>query len=83
MESRELVNGEQLEIGDVVEITPTIGLPYTKTITRVTKTLALAKWTNSYEGKFPRVFLDYTFQVLPREKWRTTRYKVYRSVNGK
>jgi|WetSurMetagenome_2_1015567.scaffolds.fasta_scaffold444559_2 hypothetical protein len=82
MASRELLLGEYLEVGDNIRIDPSLGNSYTKTVTRVTQNFAFVSWRDKYEGKFPRVF-SYSFEIYPRTKWRTTQYKVFRSVDGK
>jgi len=73
---RELVNGEQLEVGDCIVIRSWFG-DCKRKVHRVTKKFAFARITEESEAKYPRTY-DLNFQSLPRQSYPTTEYLAFR-----
>lgn len=74
---RLLEHGETVEVGDVIVGTHMLGHNRHK-VHRVTKRFAVVWFNDTTEGRYPRVFSDYGFQSLPRDRYCTTRYRVHR-----
>jgi hypothetical protein len=75
---KELENGQLVKVGDVIEVKTSM-TNYILTVERVTKKFSFAKFEgNNFNYKFPREYIGYSFAPLPKEKWRTTTYKIYR-----
>lgn len=72
-----LKDGESIEVGD--RIRPKHGLGENWfTVTRVGKKYAFAKVNDVAETKVNRVYKEFGFSTLPRQKWQTTQYTVWR-----
>jgi hypothetical protein len=77
----ELPYGLHLEVGDVIIAEHPLAT-HKFTVSRVTAKFAFVKYNDHEhaEGKFPRIYTYSGFQVLPRDMWDRTSYKVYREV---
>lgn len=75
-----LEEGQELQVGDKVRVDTRMS-KYTLTVTRLTKTMAIAIHPDNDKAvwRFPRTY-DWNFENLPREKWNTCTYTVYREV---
>jgi hypothetical protein len=72
-------NGETIEIGDLINCVHPLQVKNHK-ITRVTNHYAFAKVTDSFEMKFNRVYNEFGFTPLPRERWQQTQYTCYKKA---
>lgn len=73
-------DGHEIQIGDL--ITADGGFGKSKHLVhRVTKKYAFVKYNDVAEGKFPRVYDSFWFCSLPKQKWQTTTYKVFKPLN--
>lgn len=80
---------KQFKVGDKIVVTPSFGRIYTYTITRVTKTMAIAEFKNSAGVKYSERFginyrIDGNYVSLtrfPREAftWDRNEYKIIES----
>ena len=68
--------GDKLQIGDLV-ITDNRIFKQKHTIKRITKNFAFIDFNDIAEGKFPIVY-TVDFQLLPKQKWNTCSYEIYR-----
>ena len=75
----EVESGYELQIGDIVKAETVFGENWYD-ITRVTKKYAFAKISDTYEMKYPRVYVDFTFGSYPKQVWKRTTYRVYKPV---
>ena len=78
MKVRKLINGDALQVGDIIVCSSCFGERHYP-VTRVTKKYAFVKHNDTAEGKYPNVF-DYGFQSYPKQLWNTTTHYVYRPV---
>jgi len=79
MKVRKLEDGEPIEVGDRIRIENYLGVSW-QAIHRVTKHYAFVKWNERAEGKFKRIYKQFGFDIIPYQKWNTTRYSVWRPI---
>jgi hypothetical protein len=74
---KELQIGDKVKVGDIIKSKHAFG-ENIFTVKRTTKRYSFAIIDGlSYEHKFP-IEYSWGFQTLPRTRWSTTEYKVYR-----
>lgn len=79
MKAYPLKEGAELQVGDYVKHDTPYRVAWFP-IHRVTAKYAFAKYNDTAEGKFPRVYQSSTFTTLPRQIWSTNDFKPYRPV---
>lgn len=71
--------GHVLNVGDIIEVSEICGQGTRYKVHRVTKKYALIMWNEVGEGKFPRIY-NIGFGYLPKDKWRTTTFTIYKQL---
>ncbi len=78
MPYKKLIDDEVLEIGDLITHQHAFG-KNTWEVFKVTPKFAFVHYNERALGKYPRTF-SFRFSSLPRIKWDTTDYTVYRKI---
>jgi len=82
MKVRRLKNGETVEINDLIRCSTCFGKQVFKVV-KVTPKYCFCAYNDIARGKYPRVYIEFTFESLPRDTWNTTKYEVFRPVDKK
>lgn len=67
--------GHKLLIGDIIEVTERWGTSVRYPVHRVTTRYAFVMWSETGEGKFPRIY-NHGFHHYPKEKYNTSNYTI-------
>lgn len=73
---RELKDGEQIEIGDIIRVKNAFGLRK-HLVYRVTKKYAVVRYNDVKDGRYPRIYC-FGFGSIPRHLWDNNDYAVFR-----
>jgi hypothetical protein len=71
--------GYKIQVGDIIQTDNIMGIRNHK-VTRVTAKYAFFANNEISESKFNRIYSDFGWGVLPRQKWRMTKYYVLKKI---
>ena len=74
-------DGYEIQPGDYILVKTMLDekfRPYK--VTRVTAKYSFVRWNDVAEGKYPRVWKEFSFESFPRSNYPTTRYLVAKKV---
>ena len=82
MRVRKLKNGDMIEVGDKIKVEHRGWGVQWETIHRVTPKFAFVKYNDVAEGKYRRVYSEFTFSPIPSQLWNSTSYSAWRPLES-